>query len=166
MKHLIIFAILAFSMMSFAQSPAPANGKAPNMKKELSNRFNHQMRMLKMLPHAIKSAEVVEKLGITAEQIEKLKKVGKNKDEFKALEEKMRAADEKQFALFLSDQVDEVAVMMVIDEMSEVKKEIAKAKARELLSIKSVLTPEQLSKLPAVLLERQRQKSRRPAPRK
>lgn len=166
MKHLIIFAILAFSMMSFAQSPAPSNGKAPNMKKELSNRFNHQMRMLKMLPHAIKSPEVVEKLGITAEQIEKLKKVGKNKDEFKALEEKMRAADEKQFALFLSDNVDEVAVMMVIDEMSEVKKEIAKAKARELLSIKSVLTPEQLSKLPAVLLERQRQKSRRPAPRK
>lgn len=164
MKHLIIFAILAFSMMSFAQSPAPANGKAPNMKKELSNRFNHQMRMLKMLPHAIKSAEVVEKLGITAEQIEKLKKVGKNKDEFKALEEKMRAADEKQCALFLSDQVDEVAVMMVIDEMSEVKKEIAKAKARELLSIKSVLTPEQLSKFPAVLLERQ--KSKRPAPRK
>jgi Spy/CpxP family protein refolding chaperone len=164
MKHLIIFAILAFSMMSFAQSPAPSNGKAPNMKKELSNRFNHQMRMLKMLPHAIKSQEVVEKLGITAEQIEKLKKVGKNKDEFKALEEKMRAADEKQFALFLSDKVDEVAVMMVIDEMSEVKKEIAKAKARELLSIKSVLTPEQLSKLPAVLLERQ--KSKRPAPRK
>jgi Spy/CpxP family protein refolding chaperone len=164
MKHLIIFAILAFSMMSFAQSPAPSNGKAPNMKKELSNRFNHQMRMLKMLPHAIKSPEVVEKLGITAEQIEKLKKVGKNKDEFKALEEKMRAADEKQFALFLSDNVDEVAVMMVIDEMSEVKKEIAKAKARELLSIKSVLTPEQLSKLPAVLLERQ--KSKRPASRK
>jgi Spy/CpxP family protein refolding chaperone len=164
MKHLIIFAILAFSMMSFAQSPAPSNGKAPNMKKELSNRFNHQMRMLKMLPHAIKSQEVVEKLGITAEQIEKLKKVGKNKDEFKALEEKMRAADEKQFALFLSDNVDEVAVMMVIDEMSEVKKEIAKAKARELLSIKSVLTPEQLSKLPAVLLERQ--KSKRPASRK
>jgi Spy/CpxP family protein refolding chaperone len=117
-----------------------------------------------MLPHAIKSQEVVEKLGITAEQIEKLKKVGKNKDEFKALEEKMRAADEKQFALFLSDKVDEVAVMMVIDEMSEVKKEIAKAKARELLSIKSVLTPEQLSKLPAVLLERQ--KSKRPASRK
>lgn len=164
MKHLIIFAILAFSMMSFAQSPAPANGKVPNMKNELANRFKHQMRMLKMLPHAIKSPEVVEKLGITAEQIEKLKKVGKNKDEFKALEEKMRAADEKQFALFLSDNVDEVAVMMVIDEMSEVKKEIAKAKARELLSIKSVLTPEQLSKFPAVLLERQ--KSKRPAPRK
>jgi Spy/CpxP family protein refolding chaperone len=164
MKHLIIFAILAFSMMSFAQSPAPSNGKAPNMKKELSNRFNHQMRMLKMLPRVIESPEVVEKLGITAEQIEKLKKVGKNKDEFKALEEKMRAADEKQFALFLSDNVDEVAVMMVIDEMSEVKKEIAKAKARELLSIKSVLTPEQLSKFPAVLLERQ--KSKRPASRK
>ena len=164
MKHLIIFAILAFSMMSFAQSPAPSNGKARNMKNELSNRFNHQMRMLKILPHAIKSPEVVEKLGITAEQIEKLKKVGKNKDEFKALEEKMRAADEKQFALFLSDQVDEVAVMMVIDEMSEVKKEIAKAKAREILSIKSVLTREQFSKLPAVLLERQ--KSKRPAPRK
>ena len=81
-----------------------------------------------------------------------------------ALEEKMRAATEKQFALFLSDRVDEVAVMMVIDEMSEVNKEIAKAKAREILSIKSVLTPEQLSKLPAVLLERQ--KSKRPAPRK
>lgn len=164
MKHLMIFAILALSMMSFAQSPTPANGKVPNMKNELANRFKHQMRMLKILPHAIKSPEVVEKLGITAEQIEKLKKVGKNKDEFKALEEKMRAATEKQFALFLSDRVDEVAVMMVIDEMSEVNKEIAKAKAREILSIKSVLTPEQLSKLPAVLLERQ--KSKRPAPRK
>lgn len=164
MKHLMIFAILALSMMSFAQSPTPANGKVPNMKNELGDRFKHQMRMLKILPHAIKSPEVVEKLGITAEQIEKLKKVGENKDEFKALKEKMRAATEKQFALFLSDRVDEVAVMMVIDEMSEVNKEITKAKAREILSIKSVLTPEQLSKLPAVLLERQ--KSKRPAPRK
>lgn len=164
MKHLMIFAILAFSMMSFAQSPAPSNGKVPNMKNELGDRFKHQMRMLKILPHAIKSPEVVEKLGITAEQIEKLKKVGENKDEFKALKEKMRAATEKQFALFLSDRVDEVAIMMVIDEMSEVNKEITKAKARELLSIKSVLTPEQLSKLPSILLERQ--KSKRPAPRK
>jgi excinuclease UvrABC helicase subunit UvrB len=65
----------------------------------------------------------------------------------------------------LDPQVEVRPIEGQIDDLiGEVKKEIAKAKARELLSIKSVLTPEQLSKLPAVLLERQ--KSKRPAQRK
>ena len=52
----------------------------------------------------------------------------------------------RQFELMKADKIDEAAVMKAIDEVFELRKEMAKAQVKRVIAVKSVLTPEQIEK--------------------
>ena len=52
----------------------------------------------------------------------------------------------KQFELMKAEKVDEAAVMKAIDEVFELRKQMAKEQVRRVIEIKSILTPEQIAK--------------------
>ena len=53
---------------------------------------------------------------------------------------------EKQVELLKAEKIDEAAVMQAIDEVFEARKEIAKAQTKRTIEIRSILTPEQVTK--------------------
>ena len=52
----------------------------------------------------------------------------------------------KQFDLMKAEKVDEAAVMKAIDEVFELRKQMAKEQVRRVIEIKLILTPEQIAK--------------------
>ena len=87
-----------------------------------------------------------EKIGLSEEQITKLKALTVNKKDQRAEMKKMRAAVEKQMELMEEDKIDEAAVMAAIDEVFELRKAMAKAQTKQVIAMKSILTPEQVNK--------------------
>ena len=52
----------------------------------------------------------------------------------------------KQLELMKADKIDEAAVMKAIDEVFELRKEMAKEQIRRVIAVKSILTSEQIAK--------------------
>ena len=90
--------------------------------------------------------KAAEKLGITEEQAAKLKTLEDDKGEMKELQEKVRKGMERQAELMKAEKIDEAAVMASLDEVWAARKEIAKKQTARLISVKSILTPEQVAK--------------------
>ncbi len=96
---------------------------------------------------AVSNPKVAEKLGLTEEQQAKLKEVTSgDRDVQRANQKKVRDAMMKQVELMKSEKIDEKAVMSIIDEVFELRKEMAKEQAKRLIAVKSILTSEQLKK--------------------
>jgi len=95
----------------------------------------------------VMNPKVAEKLGLSEEQIAKIREINKSSMESsKALREKMSAAMKKQAEILKAEKVDEAAAMAAIDELFEVRKEMAKAQTKRVIQVKAILTPEQLAK--------------------
>ena len=62
------------------------------------------------------------------------------------MHKKVHEATMRQFELMKADKIDEAAVMKAIDEVFELRKEMAKAQVKRVIAVKSVLTPEQIEK--------------------
>jgi Spy/CpxP family protein refolding chaperone len=101
------------------------------------------------------SAELRAELGITEEQASAIRD---GIFELRRKQVDLRAALEKagleQARLMMQPQVDEEAVMKVIDEAGRNRSELAKLRVRELLLVKRTLTQEQLNGLRKNLRER------------
>ena len=95
---------------------------------------------------AVSRPKIVEKLGLSDEQKEKLKAVTDRAKEGREGMKKVHEATKKQFDLMKAEKVDEAAVMKAIDEVFELRKEIAKEQVRRVIEIKAILTPEQIAK--------------------
>jgi len=97
---------------------------------------------------AVMNPKIAEKAGIPEDLRAQIKKLDADgKAQLHELQEKMRAAMEKQAKLMKEPKVDEAAVMSAIDELFEVRKAMAKAQTKRVISIKSLLTPEQIQKV-------------------
>ena len=89
--------------------------------------------------------QMSEKLGISDEQKTKLKELksgGRNSE----TQKKVREATERQAELLNADKIDEAAVMKAVDEVFELRKEMAKEQIRRVIAVKSILTSEQIAK--------------------
>jgi Spy/CpxP family protein refolding chaperone len=95
---------------------------------------------------AVSRPKIVEKLGLSDDQKEKLKAVTDRAKEGRDSMKKVREATMKQFDLMKAEKVDEAAVMKAIDEVFELRKQMAKDQVRRVIEIKSILTPEQITK--------------------
>ena len=60
--------------------------------------------------------------------------------------QKVREATKRQFDLMKAEKVDEAAVMKAIDEVFELRKQMAKEQVQRVIEIKAILTPEQIAK--------------------
>ena len=95
----------------------------------------------------VSNPKIAEKLALTDEQKAKLKEVAESSKAGRESQKKMRDATQRQFELMKADKIDEAAVMKAIDEVFDLRKEMAKEQAKRVIAVKSILTPEQIAKL-------------------
>lgn len=107
---------------------------------------------------------IAEKIGLSDEVQLKIKQIDiDSRKEIKDLQQKTQVAMEKQANLLKETKVDEDAVMAAIDELFDLRKEMAKVQTKRLIAIKALLSPEQLEKATEeVKRVREEFRSRRP----
>ena len=139
MKKMTLLFAAALVGAAFAQGPRE-RGPRPTMSGPSHPGMDPIVRM-------VSNPKMAEKLGITEEQRTKLDACLKGGRE-KGVEQQKKAheAMEKQMRLLEAEKVDEAAVMAAIDEVFEIRKEMAKAQTRRVIAVKSILTPEQIAK--------------------
>ena len=96
---------------------------------------------------AVSDPKAAEKLGLSEEQLAKLKEINNVGKSDREKQKKVREATMKQLELMKADKIDEAAVMTAIDEIFQLRKEMAKAQAKRVIAVKSILTPEQIAKI-------------------
>ena len=99
------------------------------------------------LVRATLNPKLAEKLGLTEDQRARLKAIDGEKGAAAELQKKVRAGMERQAELLKAEKIDESAVMAVIDEVWEARKELAKRQTRRLIAVKAILTPEQVAEV-------------------
>lgn len=114
---------------------------------------------------AATNPKIAEKIGLSAEACEQIKKLDTdNRAKVQELQKKTRELMEKQAQLMKAEKIDEAAVMAAIDELFECRKEMAKTQTRRLIGVKSLLTPEQITKATEAMKEIRRERmAKRPA---
>lgn len=98
------------------------------------------------LLRAVMNPRIAESLGLTDEQKAKIKELSADRKDNRESQKKVREATMKQLELMKADKIDEAAVMAAIDEVFELRKQMAKDQARRVIAVKSILTPEQIAK--------------------
>lgn len=153
MKKLIVLLAVAASFAAMAQGPEKGDGR--RMMRRQGPMMGAQNEMSGLM-FVMRSPKAAERLGLSEEQKEKLKKLnaGQGKDAGRALNEKVREGMKKQAELMKAEKVDEAAVMAAIDEVWEARKEIAKNQVRRIIAVKNLLTPEQIGKALEIMKER------------
>lgn len=148
MKKLMMMAVAALCCVALADGPegGPRRPGGPGFRGGMGGMRHHEMGM-DPIAIAVMRPRIVEKLGLSDEQKEKLKAVtDRVKDSRESTDSKVREATMKEINLMKAEKVDEAAVMKAIDEVFELRKQMAKEQARRVIEIKSILTPEQITK--------------------
>lgn len=109
----------------------------------------------------LSNPKAAEKLGVTDDQKAKLSELSVDRKANREAQKKVREATMKQFELMKSDKIDEAAVMSAIDEVFELRKQMAKDQVRRLIAVKSILTPEQIAKAHEEMKSRFQQRGER-----
>jgi Spy/CpxP family protein refolding chaperone len=97
-----------------------------------------------------KNPEMVEKLGVTADQQKKMDDIFQQ-HRLKLIDD-TAAVEREQVTLepmMAADQPDEARILAQIDKVAQARAELEKANARMLLGIRGILTPDQWKKLQA-----------------
>lgn len=142
MKCLIAAGVAALSVAAFAQESAAPRG--PRLGGIRPGSAMGAMAGVEPVLRAVQNPKVAEKLGLSAEQITKLKALADGHDAMKDLQEKVRKGMAKQTELLQAETIDEAAVMAALDEVWEARKEVAKRQTRRLIAARSILTAEQI----------------------
>ena len=91
---------------------------------------------------------LAKEIGLTEQQSQDLKKlVPAMQAEMQASRDKMEALAIKQAELMSQDSPDEASVMKVVEELGQVRTDIAKKRMQQVLAAQKILTPEQRTKL-------------------
>ena len=160
MKSLVMTVVAAACCMALAQGPegAPEGGRpnGPQMGERRGPGPRHggmmpggmggMNMMVDPLLRAVTNPRIAESLGLTDEQKTKIKAVAFDKKDNREAQKKVREAAMKQLELMKAEQIDEAAVMAAIDEVFELRKQMAKDQAKRVIAVKSILTPEQIAK--------------------
>ena len=159
MKSLVMTVVAAICCVALAQGP---EGEGPGREgrpggRQMGERRGPGMRPGGMMPgmmpgmgdpllRAVSNPRAAEKLGLTEEQKAKIKELSDGGRNNREVQKKVREATTKQLDLMKADKIDEAAVMAAIDEVFELRKQMAKDQAKRVIAIKSILTPEQIAK--------------------
>jgi len=138
MKHAVMMMVVALSCAAFAQGPAqPAAKGRP---------AGPVPGSVEPIVRLVQNKGMATRLGVSEEQVEKLKALPDFRAEIKALQAKVKVGQERQAELLKADKIDEAAVMAALDEAWNAKKEVARLQTRRVIAVKSILTPEQVRK--------------------
>ena len=136
MKKLMMIAVAALCCVVLADGPERGERRPGGPRGGMGGMRHHEMGMDPIV-FAVSRPQVVEK---------KLKAVTDRAKDGSEGMRKVREATMKQFDLMKADKVDEAAVMKAIDEVFELRKQMAKDQVRRVIEIKAILTPEQIAK--------------------
>ena len=145
MKKLMMIAVAALCCVALADGPE-RGGRRPGGHFGGMGGMRHPEMGMDPIVFAVSRPKIVEKLGLSDDQKEKLKAVTDRAKEGRESMKKVREATMKQFDLMKAEKVDEAAVMKAIDEVFELRKQMAKDQVRRVIEIKLILTPEQIAK--------------------
>ena len=143
MKSLVMMAAAALCCAAFAEGPEGVGPREGGRRG--GPRMGGGMPMMDPIVRIATNPQMAEKLGLSDEQKAKLKELkgsGRNSE----TQKKVREATERQAELLNADKIDEAAVMKVVDEVFELRKEMAKEQVKRVIAVKSILTPEQIAK--------------------
>lgn len=147
MKKLMMIAVAALCCVVLADGPegGPRRPGGPGFHGGMGGMRHPEMGMDPIV-FAVMRPRIVEKLGLSDEQKEKLKAVMDRAKDGRETMKKVREATKRQFDLMKAEKVDEAAVMKAIDEVFELRKQMAKEQVQRVIEIKAILTPEQIAK--------------------
>ena len=145
MKKLMMIAVAALCCVALADGPE-RGARRPGGPFGGMGGMRHPEMGMDPIVFAVSRPKIVEKLGLSDDQKEKLKAVTDRAKEGRESMKKVREATMKQFDLMKAEKVDEAAVMKAIDEVFELRKQMAKEQVRRVIEIKLILTPEQIAK--------------------
>ena len=150
MKSLVMTVVAALCCVALAEGPeggAPREGMRRGGMGMREGGMGGMGPMTDPVVRAVSNPKAAEKYGLSEEQQAKLKEANKVSEAGRENQKKVREATMRQIELMKADKIDEGAVMKAIDEVFELRKEMAKAQARRVIAVKSILTPEQIAKV-------------------
>lgn len=150
MKKLMFAAVVALCCTVFADAQEgvlrPENARRVMRPASFQDGAAPMMAGMDPIFRMVSNPAFAEKIGITEAQKEKIKQFGDVAGKGREGQKKVREATMKQIELMKADKVDEAAVMAAIDEVFELRKEMAKEQAKRVIAMKSILTSEQVAK--------------------
>ena len=158
MKKLMMIGVAALSIAALAQEPEGLKagpkgerGRRPQMAERgrmpMRGGMEGGMMGNDQAIMAVMNPQVAEKIGLDDATQLKIKEIDLNlRKSNRELQKKAREVMEKQAKLMKETKVDEAAVMSAIDELFDLRKEMAKAQTKRVIAVKALLTPEQLEK--------------------
>ena len=101
-------------------------------------------RSIEPVVRAALNPKLAQKLGITEEQAAKLKTLQDSRGGNKELNEKMNTRKNRLTKLLEAEKIDEAAVWATVDEIWDLRKEQAKNQLKRVITVKSILTADQV----------------------
>ena len=168
MKTLVLTFAAALATVAFAQEPAGEGAKPERKPMHTMGLRGDRMPMgaVTMDPvlRIATNPQMSAKLGLTEEQVAKLKELSKGRGQDREVQKKIRKIMDRQVELLSADTIDEVAVMATVDEICEARKVVMKEQLKRTIAARAVLTPEQIAKAKAMAAEvRNGRRAQRPA---
>ena len=147
MKKLMMIAVAALCCVALADGPERGAHRpgGPGPHGGMGGMRPHEMGFDPIV-FAVQRPRIAEKLGLSEEQKAKIKGVTDRAKGGREAMQKVREATKRQFDLMKAEKVDEAAVMKAIDEVFELRKQMAKEQVQRVIEIKAILTPEQIAK--------------------
>lgn len=108
-----------------------------------------------MIARLLTNPKVAEELGLSQEQIKSLQeKLDALRKEIATLNIDLESSSMEQARLLTAQKVDESAVMSAVEKAGDLRTKIAKLMVQQMLTVKKILTPEQVEKARAMMRER------------
>lgn len=142
MKKLMMMAVAVLCCAAMAQE---SERRGPRPEGPHGGMRHHEIGMDPIV-FAIGRPQFAEKLGLSDEQKAKLKGVADRVKGGRDNMKRVREATMRQIELMKAEKIDEAAVMKSIDEVFDLRKQMAKEQVKRVIEIKSILTPEQIAK--------------------
>lgn len=154
MNKLVMVVAAAMTFAAFAQEPADSaeGSKARPMRPDRAAMRSMRPPMMMgqgafdPLMRAVMNPQVAEKIGLSEDQKTKIAALKGENRANRDLQAKVKAGMDRQVELLKAEKIDEAAVMKTIDEVFEARKEMAKAQTKRMIQVRSILTPEQVTK--------------------
>lgn len=162
MKTLMVLVVAALSAVAFAEEPAPQH---PGRKGPFGGQQNRFMGMGMGADPVLRittNPMLAEKIGLSDEQKAKIKAVMGDSRQTYDLQKKIKEGMKRQTELLGASTIDEAAVMSAIDEVFEARKTIAKNQTKQIIAVRSILTPEQIEKAKSAAKEVRSRRGQKP----
>lgn len=150
MKMMKWMAVGLTCLAAGAMAQAPAAGGGAEAPKDAPRRMGPMgMDAEGLIMRALQpDSPIAKEIGLTEQQAQELKKlVPAMQKDMQDSRDKMEALAMKQADLMSQDSPDEAAVMKVVEELGQMRTDIAKKRMQQVLAAQKILTPEQRTKL-------------------